>query len=249
MKIALRRIHRWVGLLLALQVIAWMGSGLYFSLFPIAEIRGEHLTRAPETLVGVQLPDAGGATRLADALDTHFGASVELSSASLAAVNGEALWKVSGTVDGEVFSRLVSPGGQVLPRLTLEQARHRAAWWLLEEAEPVAIDWLEPGTGGTEFRGRNTVAWKVDFQGNEPVSLYIDPWTGDLLARRTQRWRLFDFFWMLHVMDYDTRDDFNHPLLQASAVLGLVIALSGVAYWFMTSPVFRRRKAGRHPAP
>ena len=63
---------------------------------------------------------------------------------------------------------------------------------------------------------------------------------GELLARRTDRWRIFDFLWMLHIMDFDTRDDFNHPLLQLAAVLGLIIALSGVVFWAMTTRLFRR---------
>ena len=45
MKIFFRKLHRWLGLLMAAQIIAWMASGLYFSLFPIEHIRGEHLTR------------------------------------------------------------------------------------------------------------------------------------------------------------------------------------------------------------
>jgi hypothetical protein len=46
---------------------------------------------------------------------------------------------------------------------------------------------------------------------------------------------------MLHIMDFDAREDFNHPLLQISAALGLVIALSGVALWAMTTRVLRRK--------
>ena len=70
--------------------------------------------------------------------------------------------------------------------------------------------------------------------------MYLDPWTGDLLARRTDRWRIFDFLWMLHIMDFDTRDDFNHPLLQIAALLGLIVALGGFVLWALTTPVFRR---------
>jgi hypothetical protein len=40
---------------MAVQIIAWMGSGLYFSLIPISEIRGEHLTVPPESLDSAQL--------------------------------------------------------------------------------------------------------------------------------------------------------------------------------------------------
>ena len=48
------------------------------------------------------------------------------------------------------------------------------------------------------------------------------------MARRNDWWRLFDVVWMLHIMDYDTRDDFNHPLLIVSAATALLFALSGV---------------------
>jgi hypothetical protein len=47
---------------------------------------------------------------------------------------------------------------------------------------------------------------------------------------------------MLHIMDFDTRDNFNQPLLQVAAALGLVIALSGVVFWAMTTRLFRRRR-------
>ena len=66
--------------------------------------------------------------------------------------------------------------------------------------------------------------------------------TRDVVAARTTRWRVFDFLWMLHIMDFQSRDDFNHPLLQIAAFLGLVVALGGVALWVVTTSVFRRRR-------
>ena len=54
---------------------------------------------------------------------------------------------------------------------------------------------------------------------------------------------MFDFFWMLHIMDFDEREDFNHPLLQIAAALGLIIALSGVVLWVLTTRLFRRRES------
>ena len=163
-------------------------------------------------------------------------------------MQGRAFWKVHGVVSGRNFSRLVEPvRHRVVPMLSKADAIEVAEQWLIEGVPASRAEWIEAGAGGTEFRGRETAAWKVDFEGSEPLSLYIDPWTGDILARRTARWRLFDFLWMLHIMDYDTRDDFNHPLLQGAAIMGLLIALSGLAYWLMTSRVFRRRRSRNLP--
>jgi uncharacterized iron-regulated membrane protein len=107
---------------------------------------------------------------------------------------------------------------------------------------PQSVEWIETVEQDSEIRGRDTPVWKVSFAQPESLNLYLDPWTGEILARRTDRWRIFDFFWMLHIMDFDAREDFNHPLLQISAALGLVIALSGVGLWAITSPILRRRR-------
>ena len=43
-------------------------------------------------------------------------------------------------------------------------------------------------------------------------------------------------------MDFSERDDFNHPLLQIAAALGLIVALGGVILWLLTTSLFRNRK-------
>jgi len=39
---------------------------------------------------------------------------------------------------------------------------------------------------------------------------------------------------MLHIMDYDEREDFNHPLLYLTALAALLFSLSGVVLIFYT---------------
>ena len=48
-KLLLRKIHRWLGLIAGIQLLAWTVSGLYFTLIPIDEIHGDHIldTEAP----------------------------------------------------------------------------------------------------------------------------------------------------------------------------------------------------------
>ena len=70
--------------------------------------------------------------------------------------------------------------------------------------------------------------------------MYFSPDTGELLARRHNLWRGFDFLWMLHIMDYETRDDVNNLLLRAASVTGLLFALAGIWLLFYS---FRRRPA------
>ncbi len=238
-----RKLHRWLGLLMAAQIIAWMASGLYFSLIPISEIRGEHLTRLPAKLEPAALARLSPPGNVAGLLNAQLDKDWTLDGLKPVSRDGQILWQVEGESGGEGFARLVaSDGRQVLPMLTEQEALRRAQVMLINPSEAVSVSWVEQVSAGSEIRGRGLPVWRVDFLEPESLSLYIHPWTGDLLARRTDRWRIFDFLWMLHIMDFDTRDDFNHPLLQIAAALGLIISLSGVVFWAMTTRLFRRRR-------
>jgi uncharacterized iron-regulated membrane protein len=238
-----RKLHRWLGLAMAVQIIAWMASGLWFSLFPIEEIRGEHLTVPTEPLDlqhlgGLAAPDAVQA-----ALDSHFPGPWTLSDLTLMRQAGQLQWRAAGEQEGRPFQRLVpAAGGPVAPALSAAEAEARARSLLRFPAEPAAVEWIEQLDADHEVRGRHVPLWRVRFDVPESLNLYLDPWTGELVARRTDRWRIFDFFWMLHIMDFDSRDNFNHSLLQVAAGLGLVISVSGVVLWALTSTLIRRRR-------
>ena len=243
MKIFFRKLHRWLGLLMAVQIIAWMASGLYFSIFPIDEIRGAHLTRVPEPLDAGQLTGMGSPSQVMKLLNRQFPGEWSLSSLKLTMVDGQAFWRIEGSNDKQEFTRLVEADGRsIVPRLDADEAEKRARGWMLDAGQVTSVELITEFAAGAEYRGSVLPVWKVSFDQAEAVNLYIDPWTGELLARRTNRWRIFDFLWMLHIMDFDTRDDFNHPLLQISSLLGLIIALSGVIFWAMTTKLFRRRR-------
>ena len=48
------------------------------------------------------------------------------------------------------------------------------------------------------------------------------------MARRNDDWRFFDFFWMLHIMDYQERENFNNPLLITASMFALFTVLAGL---------------------
>jgi hypothetical protein len=90
-----------------------------------------------------------------------------------------------------------------------------------------------------EVRGRAAPLWQVQLDGNENTSIYVSEQSGEIVAKRTDRWRLFDFMWMLHIMDYDERSDFNHPLLYLTALSALLFTFSGFVLLFFS---FKRYK-------
>ena len=61
--------------------------------------------------------------------------------------------------------------------------------------------------------------------------IYVSAERGVVTTRRNNRWRIFDFFWMLHTMDYQGRDSFNHWLLRIVSAFGLLTVLTGYVLW------------------
>jgi hypothetical protein len=243
MKVFFRKIHRWLGLLMAIQIIAWMSSGLYFAIFPIETIRGEHLTNEPDKLSLTMLEDLIGPNTAWLAFSAAFENESTLQEIRLVSNLGQVWYRITVSSDGETQSRLVNGlSGTVLEFLQQDDIREIALGRLNEPGIIESIDLVTEAGSWSEIRGRQLPLWRVSFNEPESLNLYFDGWTGELVTRRTTRWRIFDFLWMLHIMDFEERDDFNTPLLQIAAALGLLVALSGLIFWAMTTSLFRRRR-------
>jgi hypothetical protein len=91
----------------------------------------------------------------------------------------------------------------------------------------------------TEIQSRPLPLWRVDFEDAGSTAFYVSPDDGSLITRRHTYWRIFDFAWMLHIMDYEERADVNNTLLRISAGLGLVLSVLGMWLLFFS---FRRRR-------
>ena len=76
-----------------------------------------------------------------------------------------------------------------------------------------------------EYRGA-LPAWRVDFEDGAGRSLYVAADTGAVTARRSTLWRVYDFLWGLHIMDWRGHEDFNSPLLVVATALGLIMIVS-----------------------
>lgn len=128
----------------------------------------------------------------------------------------------------------------VLPPATSAQAEvvARAAW--RGKGRPDAqVEWIE--RAGTEYRGA-LPAWRVAFADVDDTRVFVAGDTGRITAVRTGTWRLYDFFWGLHIMDWKNHEDFNTPWLLAFAIGGLVLWVGGAILLWMRWPVRRRTK-------
>ncbi len=232
-------LHRWIGLLVCVQLLAWSVGGLIFSVLDIRMVRGERDSpMRPFAVLDDEL--------LAGALPPGIARTVVASGEAVATV---ALvdrglgprWELRDETGALLACREVD--GTPAPTITREQAVHLARRDFVHEAGVRRVVLIER-TPPIEFRGKPLPAWRVELDHPAEPHLYVDARTGEITARRNRAWRVFDFFWMLHTMDYAGRDDFNHPLLTGASVLAIVTAASGLGLWIWrwSSRRSRRRR-------
>jgi hypothetical protein len=139
------------------------------------------------------------------------------------------------TAEGIALHDAVS--GATLSPLDRGQVADLATHYYAGSGQLVELELLT-GEAPLEIQGRKLPLWRAGFDDWHETTLYVHPDGGDLVTRRHRAWRWFDVFWMLHIMDYETRSDVNNPVLRIVTVAGLIFVVSGGwLLWFS----FRRR--------
>ena len=220
------QLHKWTALIVGLQVLAWIISGLYMTFVPIETVRGEHNIRKAEPRDLRAAPVRGVP---AAAVQSLGGPVTRL---ELVEVDGRLSW--GADVAGKPAALIDDASGQVISPLDAEVARRIAEADFGGDGRIVSATLIE-ADAPIEFRGDLPV-WQVVFDDGDSSHLYVSPLTGKVVARRSSTWRVYDFLWSLHIMDYRDRDDFNNWLVVIAAAVALAMTVSGMvilAYRFL----------------
>lgn len=228
-----RTSHKWLGLIIAIQAVFWTVSGLYMAAIHIDIIHGDRLVR-PAPTPAIELAGLIEPARLA-----HLAPG--LKSARLETQLGQAVYVVDAAGGKALIDART---GEKLSPLGEAAARARAKALFAERGAVVSAELLTD-TPPIELQTRPLPLWRVEFEGAWRPTFYISPFTGELVARRHDLWRTYDFLWMLHIMDYGARSDVNNPLVRTATWMTFVAALTGA--WLLLYS-FRRRRRPRKAA-
>jgi hypothetical protein len=97
-------------------------------------------------------------------------------------------------------------------------------------------------TKGHEYRGNPLPVYAITMNHPTNTTVYVHPEMAKIMKVRNDNWRRFDFLWMMHVMDFETRDSITNWTLRIFSVLGLLTIVSGLYLFFISSPTIRKLK-------
>ena len=234
-----RKIHRYLGLVIGIQLFLWTLSGLIFSWNSIESVRGEDLIRQqpPMDLTAFELQDA---QKILEELSLR----APVVSVTLKPMLDRPIYELTIDLSGESKFILVDAvSGKKISPIDEETAKKIAQNDFADDADVRSVELIESVGSHSEYRGKDLPAYRVEMNHPTDTVIYVSANRGVVTTRRNNQWRVFDFFWMLHTMDYQGRDNFNHWILKTVSIFGLVTVLSGFVLWFKTSRLFRRKKS------
>lgn len=228
MTVWMRRLHKWLGLIIGLQVIVWLASGLAMNWLDPALIAGENV-RAFEHDVQSLAPDS---TLVAGNQILQV-TSEEITGLELKRQHGFWVWRAETAKGIRLFDARTG-----LP-LSIDAARVRAAAELAYFGDGLISEVTRLDKTPIEARDHSAPLWRVRFNDEFATRYYFAADDGRVVAHRNDTWAWFDFFWMLHTMDYVGRDDFNTPWVILFGFGALWLSISGV--WLVIYAINRGR--------
>lgn len=214
-------LHKWLGLFIGIQIILWMTGGFIMSFLDLDVVHGDHNVAEQEPLA---LDGSLLRVPLQNAIAAY--APLGVRSATYKTLLGQSVYDLQ-LMDGTHVLVDTRSGGRV--DIGEAQVRGVASADFSGDGSIIELGLID--AKNFEYQGAVPV-WRVAFSDPEGTRLYIHTETGRIVAHRNGSFRLFEFFWRLHIMDWDDGQDFNTWWLVTTSLLALVICLMGYGLMF-----------------
>jgi hypothetical protein len=234
----IRKSHRYLGVFLGIQFLFWTIGGLYFSWTNIKNIRGEDIRKEASSIkindLSSDLKDVISQIQKSDSI--HY-----LKAIQIADINGVPNYQITfhnGERLKTVLANVVS--NEIRLPLNKDEATIIAKNSLKKESTVTSVEYLTTTNGHHEYREKPLPAFAISFEGAVNTTIYVSAELGTVQTYRNNQWRVFDFLWMLHVMDYQNRDNINNWLLRLFSAIGLITLASGFILFGLTQKSMKK---------
>ncbi len=226
MKKTIRKTHRYLGIFLGIQFLFWTLSGLYFSWSNLDNIHGDHFKKEiPTTHAFNQLIGISSLEKVPP-----------IKTLELREINKIPYYWINNNY---LYNAIT---GKLKNGITKNEAIAVANRFLKPDLKVKDVKLITAVGKHHEYRKKLLPAYVISYNQKDLLKAYVSANDGAFQTVRHRNWRWFDFLWMTHTMDYQTRDNFNTTLLRAFSLLGLITVLSGFLLWFTSSPTIRKVK-------
>ncbi len=230
-----RKLHRYLGLFIGIQFLFWTVGGLYFSWNNMKDVHGKTLIDKSEKTFAFQYNEP--VRKLLGIVNNP------IEKIEAIVVNKDSLLRLH-TSKGSKLLKLNKNRYSTQKEITKEEVIAFVESRLKEEIAIKEVTLLTEKdiSKGHEYRGKPLPAYVVYLDHPTNTKVYVHPQLAKITTVRNDNWRRFDFLWMLHVMDFETRDHITNWTLRIFSVLGLLTIFSGFYLYYLSSPTIRNFK-------
>ena len=213
-----RVFHKYLSLIISIQLLLWTISGIYFAFNKIELVRGEqYIIKDNPSSIEINNLNISSNVKNIEIFKrlNQWVVKVEM----------DAGFKYQDLLGNEVY--------ELSPNQAIEVVK------LKTTLSPIDAMKINESSARSEFRGRSLPIYKIRTDSSDDTNVYVDVMSGKIVAIRSDSWRVWDFLWGAHIIDYRQRDNINNILLKIFSILALLSSLSGIALFFNTIKKFR----------
>ena len=222
----MRKLHKWLGLVIGLQLLVWLGSGLLMSLLDQG-IAGGFSSRA----------ESDEPKPLGEYGDLYSTSALPLADKKIVQLQLKNLLEAPvyrvKLADTVVLYDALS-GAEIV--IDSQRATDIALASYAGEGTLVARHFFLEGSD--TLKDSPSPVWRVDFDDPLQTWVFIDGSDGRVIKHHNDRSGLMDTLLMLHFMDYLQEDSFNNPQIIVVGFSALWMSISG---FFLLLVSFNRR--------
>jgi Cu(I)/Ag(I) efflux system membrane protein CusA/SilA len=211
-----RKMHKWIMLFVGVPFVIWSVTGAYMVFFDIDYIHGDSLVNNHQTKIEPSKINYLRADLLHDypqAEQIEVGTFINLN-----------VYRFSYSGQRMLID---AASGQVLSPIDELSAQKAARHYYTGSGEIQQVELISQDPP-FELSPRALPAWRVNFADFGAPSIYVSAVSGELVGKRHEFWRLFDWMFRFHVMDYEDGDDIDNMLLFWITLAGILACIFGL---------------------
>lgn len=226
--ISIKKIHKWASVIVGLQVLIWLGSGLYFNVMDHKKAKGTQYRIVNNQQMIIEPNKLVEPNRILEQLK-RLTNSAPVVSITLSHLLGQPVYllihqqglyrhfkNTYSMVDAYTGKRII---------IDANLAEQLASATYSGPGEVTSVTLFDNGID--DFPKEQNTTWQVNYADELNTSVYIEAGSGRLVGHSNDDKRFADFFFMLHFMDYANEGNFNSIQIILFAFITLWLTLTG----------------------